>query len=78
MTAQERKEREDRIEKQQEEYSVALIRGFFKVICFVTGLAAVISVIWARWYTFRVCLTILTLALAILVIREWIDLKNEK
>ena len=78
MNAQERKEREDRIEKQQEEYSVALIRGFFKVICFVTLLTAVISVIWARWYTFRVCLTILVLALAVLVIREWIDLKNEK
>ena len=78
MNAQERKEREDRIDKQQEKYSVALIRGFFKVICFVTGLTAVISVIWARWYIFRVCLTILALALAVLVIREWIDLKNEK
>ena len=78
MNAQERKEREDRIGKQKEEYSVALIRGFFKVICFVTGLIAVISVIWARWYTFRVCLTILVLALAVLVIRERNDLKKEK
>jgi len=64
-------EQEKKLEKEMEFNTIAFLRGIFRLVCFVAIFAAVISVIWAKWYAFRVCLTILSVALAILVIREW-------
>ena len=71
-------DREKKLEKEMEQNTVILLRGLFRLVCFVTALVAVISVIWAKWFVFRVCLTILALALAVLVIREWSEIKEDK
>lgn len=71
-------DREKKLEKEMEQNTVILLRGLFRLVCFATALVAVISVIWAKWFVFRVCLTILALALAVLVIREWSEIKEDK